>query len=72
MTLRGVWSQQMPFLASCRAYTITPPGQVYASQAFAALAAVERARGFTCEFVKHVEWAKQFGTFPTYHVRRTR
>jgi class 3 adenylate cyclase len=57
---------------AARIEPITPPGQVYASQGFAALAAVERARGFTCEFVKHAEWSKRYGTFPTYHVRRTR
>jgi class 3 adenylate cyclase len=57
---------------AARIEPITPPGQVYASQAFAALAAVEGVRGFTCEYVKQVAWAKRYGTFPTYLVRRTR
>ena len=54
---------------AARIEPITPAGQVYASQAFAALAALEKIDEFTCEFVKQVEWAKQYGTFPTYVVR---
>ncbi len=57
---------------AARLEPITPPGQVYASQAFAALAAAERARGFTCDYVGQTPLAKKYGTFPTYHVRRTR
>jgi tetratricopeptide (TPR) repeat protein len=49
---------------------ITPPGQVYASQAFAALAAAEGVRDFVCEYAGQTLWAKGYGTFPTYHVRR--
>jgi adenylate cyclase len=56
---------------AARIEPITPPGQVYASQGFAALAAVEKVAEFTCEFVKHAEWAKSFGSFPTYVVRRS-
>jgi class 3 adenylate cyclase/tetratricopeptide (TPR) repeat protein len=48
----------------------TPPGQVYASEAFAALAAMEGARGFRCDYVKQLEWAKRYGTFPAYVLRR--
>jgi len=48
----------------------TPPGEVYASEAFAALAAVERVTEFTCEYVQQLTWAKHYGTFPTYVVRR--
>jgi class 3 adenylate cyclase len=51
---------------------ITPPGQVYASQAFAALTAVEKIRDFVCEYVKLTPFAKEYGTFPTYLVRRAR
>ncbi len=51
---------------------ITPPGQVYASQAFAALSAAEGVQGFTCDYVGQTVWAKGYGTFPTYHVLRTR
>jgi class 3 adenylate cyclase len=57
---------------AARLEPITPPGQVYASQAFAALAAAERAHGFTCDYVGQTPLAKKYGTFPTYHVRRQR
>src|SRR5262249_40630722 len=46
---------------------ITPPGHVYASQAFAALAAAARVRTFVCEYAGQTLWAKGYGTFPTYH-----
>ncbi|MCA1556712.1 MAG: hypothetical protein LC747_08495, partial [Acidobacteria bacterium] len=55
---------------AARLEPITPPGQVYASQAFAALAAAQRAAGFTCDYVGQTPLAKKYGTFPTYHVRR--
>jgi len=57
---------------AARLEPITPPGQVYASQAFAALAAAERVHGFTCDYVGQTPLAKKYGTFPTYHVRRQR
>lgn len=49
---------------------ITPLGQVYASQAFAALAAGDQVTDFTCQFVRLADWAKSYGTFPTYAVQR--
>jgi len=57
---------------AARLEPITPPGQVYASQAFAALAAAEHVSGFTCDYVGQTPLAKKYGTFPTYHVRRQR
>lgn len=48
----------------------TPPGEVYASDAFAALAAQLKVTDFMCEYVKLLEWAKHHGTYPTYVVRR--
>jgi class 3 adenylate cyclase len=48
----------------------TPPGQVYASQAFAAVAAAEGIQEFTCHYVRLMEWSKKYGSFPTYVVRR--
>jgi class 3 adenylate cyclase len=56
---------------AARIEPITPPGQVYASQEFAALAAAERVSQFKCEYVGLTPLDKKFGTFPTYHVRRT-
>lgn len=50
----------------------TPPGQVYASEAFAALAAMESVTSFRCDYVKQLDWAKRYGTFPAYVVRRQR
>ena len=49
----------------------TPVGQVYCSQVFAALAAAEGATEFTCEYVGVLEWAKGYGSFPTYVVQGT-
>lgn len=56
---------------AARIEPITPPGHVYASQAFAALAAVERVREFVCDYVGRITLAKNYGTFPTYVVRRS-
>ncbi len=55
---------------AARIEPITPPGQVYASQAFAALAYAQGVRAFTCEYVGQTPLAKGYGTFPTYLVRR--
>ncbi len=46
----------------------TPPNSVYASDAFASLASEEGITEFKCEFVKLLDWAKHFGTYPTYVV----
>jgi len=54
---------------AARLEPITPPGQVYASEAFAALAAAHRAGNFTCDYVGQTPMAKGYGTLPTYHVR---
>jgi class 3 adenylate cyclase len=55
---------------AARIEPITPTGQVYASHAFAALAAVEGVREFRCNYVGQTPMAKQYGTFPTYVVLR--
>lgn len=55
---------------AARIEPITPPGRVYASQAFAAMAASENVQSFTCDYVGQVLWAKHYGSFPTYHVHR--
>lgn len=55
---------------AARIEPITPAGQVYASQAFAALAAAMRSEGFKCDYVGQTPQAKGYGVFPTYHVRR--
>ncbi len=55
---------------AARIEPVTPPGQVYSSQEFAALAAAERISEFKCEYVGLTPLAKAYGTLPTYHVRR--
>ncbi len=55
---------------AARIEPITPPGQVYASQAFAALAAAQGSQKFVCDYVGQVPQAKGYGTFATYHVHR--
>jgi class 3 adenylate cyclase len=54
---------------AARLEPITPPGQVYASEAFAALAAAQRTRNFSCDYVGQTPMAKGYGTLPVYHVR---
>jgi class 3 adenylate cyclase/tetratricopeptide (TPR) repeat protein len=56
---------------TARIEPITPPGKVYASQAFAAIAASEGLKTFACDYVGKMPWAKRYGTFPTYHIRRS-
>ncbi|HEX8137972.1 MAG TPA: TRAFs-binding domain-containing protein [Pyrinomonadaceae bacterium] len=56
---------------AARIEPITPPGQVYASQAFAALASAQHVTEFTCDYVGQTPLAKGYGVFPTYHVRKT-
>lgn len=55
---------------AARIEPVTPPNQVYASEAFAALAAAHRVSGFVCDYVGQTPMAKGYGTLPTYHVQR--
>ena len=55
---------------AARIEPITPPGEVYASEAFAAVAATDNVTSFRCEYVGVTPMAKGYGDFPTYHVRR--
>lgn len=54
---------------AARIEPITPRGQVYASEAFAALAAAGGTKNFICDYVGQTPMAKGYGTLPTYHVR---
>jgi class 3 adenylate cyclase len=56
---------------AARIEPITPTGQVYASQSFAALAAAEGVKDFRCDYVGQTPMAKKYGVFPTYVVRRS-
>jgi class 3 adenylate cyclase len=55
---------------AARIEPITPPNQVYASQAFAALAESDGVQEFACQYVGKTPLAKDYGTYPTYHVHR--
>lgn len=55
---------------AARIEPVTPPGEVYASEAFAAVATTENVTGFRCDYVGVTPMAKGYGDFPTYHVRR--
>lgn len=54
---------------AARIEPITPPGLVYVSQAFAALAAARDIPGLLCDYVGRIPLAKGFGTFPMYVMR---
>ncbi len=54
---------------AARIEPITPAGQVYASEAFAALAAGGGAARFGFDYAGQTPMAKGYGTFPMYHVR---
>jgi len=56
---------------AARIEPVTPPGLVYASESFAALAAAEAVTEIYCEYVGQTPLAKGYGTFPTYVVRRS-
>jgi adenylate cyclase len=50
----------------------TPEGEVYASAPFAALAALDSGRRFSCEYVGHIPLAKGFGRYPMYVIKHRR
>lgn len=55
---------------TARIQPITPPGQVYASSAFAAVAAVNGIDGLRFSYIGRTELAKDYGVLPLYHVKR--
>jgi hypothetical protein len=55
---------------TARIEPITPPGQVYASSAFAAVAAARGIGGLRFSYIGRTQLAKQYGTLPLYHVKR--
>jgi class 3 adenylate cyclase len=57
---------------AARIEPITPPGEVYASGEFAAVARADHIRDFVCAYVGQTPLAKGYGTFPTYVVHRRR
>jgi hypothetical protein len=55
---------------AARIEPITPPGLVYASEPFAARVKGEGIAAFAREYVKLAPLAKEYGTFPTFLVKR--
>jgi class 3 adenylate cyclase len=54
---------------AARIEPITPPGQVYASSAFAAVAAARGVQGIHFSYIGRTLLAKHYGALPLYHVR---
>jgi class 3 adenylate cyclase len=57
---------------TARIEPITPPGQVYASSAFAAVAAANGVQGLAMRYIGRMPLAKGFGTLGLYHVSSCR
>lgn len=57
---------------AARIEPVTPPGEVFGSGTFAALAKTSRVRDFTCEYVGQTPLAKGYGVLPMYVLRPAR
>jgi class 3 adenylate cyclase len=55
---------------AARIEPITSPGNVYASEAFAALLLEDSRNPFDCRYVGVVVLPKEFGSYPIYHIKR--
>jgi class 3 adenylate cyclase/tetratricopeptide (TPR) repeat protein len=55
---------------AARIEPVTPPGQVYSSDAFAALAALQAPGEFRFDYIGRIPLAKSFGEFPMYHMQK--
>jgi class 3 adenylate cyclase len=55
---------------TARIEPITPPGQVYASEAFAALAAGQQVNDLAFEYAGQVPMPNDYGIYPMYHMTR--
>ncbi len=56
---------------AARIEPITHEGEVFASEEFAALAAADQSRGFSCDLVGTTALAKSYGFFRVYSLERT-
>jgi class 3 adenylate cyclase len=56
---------------TARIEPVAEEGQIYASQAFAALATAEGVAEFVCDYVGTKQLAKKYGAIPVFLVRRT-
>jgi hypothetical protein len=64
----GWWGRELTRAA--RIEPRTPEGEVYATEAFAALVALEPSAGLACDYVGRVTTAKDFETIGLYRLRR--
>jgi len=55
---------------TARIEPITPPGKIYASEEFSALAMMENGCCFSTEFIGHLPLAKEFGSLRIYNLRQ--
>ena len=55
---------------AARIEPVTHEGKVFASEEFAALAAADQSKGFTCDLVGTTELAKSYGLFRIYSLER--
>ncbi len=55
---------------AARIEPITSPGNVYASEQFAALLTGTEAEGLECRYVGVIVLPKEFGSYPIYHIKR--
>ena len=55
---------------TARIEPITPPGQVYASSAFAAVASATGVDDLSFSYIGRTRLAKHYGALPLYHVQR--
>lgn len=56
---------------TARIEPIAAEGQIYASQAFAALATADGVKEFTCDYVGTKQLAKKYGAIPVFLLRET-
>jgi class 3 adenylate cyclase len=59
-------------IRAARMEPITPPGEIYTSESFAALAVSHDANHAEFAYAGQIRLPKDFGTIPVYHVRRRR
>lgn len=57
---------------TARIEPITPPGQVYASSAFAAVSTASGVQGLRFSYIGRTQLAKSYGVLPLYHVKPAR
>ena len=55
---------------AARIEPITSPGNVYASESFAALLLIDPRNRLDCRYVGDIVLPKNFGTYRIYHIKR--